>query len=97
MTAQICVLQDKLKFSKILKNQGRLYLGDVDRILQAHFCKLKSLKGAEQFNQKGRGDPLTGEQVLRLVGGDFRNTYCLMGMITINVEKERPMVYSIGT
>ena len=49
------------------------------------------------FNEKGRPDLFTGEQLLRLLGGDFRNTYCLIGMIYINVEKEKHMMYSIGT
>ena len=74
-----------------------MYVSDEDLILQAHFCRQKSLKGAEQFNKKGRGDPLTGEQVLRLVGGEFCNTYCLMSMIIIKAGKKKPMVYSMGT
>ena len=60
------------------------------------FVGKKSLKGAEQFNEKGRGDPLTGDQVLRLVGGDFRRTYCLMSMVIIKVERKKPIVNSMG-
>ena len=88
---------DKLKLSNIVKYED--FCSYVMQIAPYRivFVDEKSLKGAEFFNEKGRPDPLTGEQVLRLVGGDFCNTYCLMGMITINMEKEKPMVYCLGT
>ena len=97
MTAPELVPLDKLKLSNIVKYKE--FCSYVMHVASYRlvFVDEKSLKGAELFNEKGRPDPITGEQVSRLVGGDFRNTYCLMGMITINVEKGRPMVYSIGT
>ena len=56
-------------------------------ILNPNLCRKKSLKGAELFNEKGRDNILTGDQVLRLVGDNFCNNYCLMSMMIIKLEK----------
>ena len=97
MTAKIRVLLDEFKFSKILKTEDFCMLVMQIASFRLILVDKKSLKGAKLFNEKGRGDPLTGDQVLRLVGGDFRHTYCLMSMIIIKVGKKKPMVYSTGT
>ena len=74
MTAKIIVLLDKLKLLEIVKIEDFCML--VMRIASYRllFADEKCLKGAELFNEKGRDDPLTGEQLLRLVGGVFCNT-----------------------
>ena len=54
------------------------------------FVDEKSLKGAELFNVKGRGDPLTGERPFHIVNLDFRNTYCVMGICLVNRRKLKP-------
>ena len=97
MTAKICVLLDKFNLLKIVSTKDFCMLVMKIASFRLIFVGKKSLKGVEQFNEKGRGDPLTGEQLLRLVGGNFRNTYCLMSMIIIKVGKKKHMVYSIGT
>ena len=97
MTAAILVPLDKLKFSNILKYEDFcMYVMQIAPY-RLVFVDEKSLKGAELFNEKGRPNPLTGKVITRLVGGDFWNTYCLMGMITINKEKGKPMIYCLGT
>ena len=52
------------------------------------FVDKKSVKGCELYNKKGRSDPLTGEQPVEIVPSDFRNTYCLMGMCSMNKTKK---------
>ena len=96
MTTAILVPLDKLTFSKILKYKDFcMYVMQI-ALYRLVFVDEKSLKGAEIFNKKGMPNPLTGEVITRLVGGDFWNTYCLMGIITINKEKEKPMIYYLG-
>ena len=97
MTAAILVPLDKLNFSNILKCEDFCMYAMQIATYRLVFVDEKRLKGAELFNEKGRPDPLTGEVITRLVGGDFRNTYCLMGMITINKEKGKHMIYCLGT
>ena len=97
MTAAILVPLDKIKCLNILKYEDIcMYVMQIAPY-RLVFVDEKSLKGAELFNKKGRPDPLTGEVIMRLVGGAFQNTYCLMGMITINKEKGKPMIYYLGT
>ena len=60
------------------------------------FVDEKSLKGAELFNVKGRADPLTGEPPVHVVNPDFRNTYCVMGICSVNQHKLKPFLYNIG-
>ena len=76
MTVTILVPLDKLKFSNILKYEDfRMYVIQIAPY-RLVFVDEKSLKGAELFNKKGRLDPLTDKVITRLVGGNFRNTYC---------------------
>ena len=92
MMAAILVPLDKQHFSNILKYEDFcMYMAQIAPY-RLVFVDEKSLKGAELFNKKGRPDPLTGKVITRLVGGDFRNTYCLMGMITINKEMVKSMI-----
>ena len=58
------------------------------------FVNEKSLKGAELFNVKGWGDPLTGERPVHIVNPDFRNTYCVMGICSVNRRKLKPFSYN---
>ena len=96
MTATILVPLDKHFLLNILKYKDFcMYVAQIAPY-RLVFVDEKSLKGAELFNEKGRPDLLTGEVIMRLVGGDFRNTYCLMGMITINKEKGKTMIYCLG-
>ena len=60
------------------------------------FIDEKLLKVSELINSKGRKDPLTSNQPSQLVSSDFRNTYCLMGMMTINERKVKSVVYNLG-
>ena len=53
------------------------------------------MKGCEIFNRKGRADPETGEVEEVVVPPYFRNTYCIMGFMTINPTKP-PILYTIG-
>ena len=52
-----------------------------------HFADEKSLKGSELYSRKGGADPETGRVDDLVVNSDFRNSYCIMGMMTINVTK----------
>ena len=96
LVASALVPIDKMKFQNVVRYDE--YCGFVrgvpsDRIV---FVDEKSLKGGELYNRKGRSDPLTGEHPTQIVDADFRNTYCLMGMVSINNVKVKPMFYSIG-
>lgn len=44
----------------------------------------------------GRRDPLTGEKPVQVVNSNFRNRYCIMGMCSINMNKNRAVIYTIG-
>ena len=55
-----------------------------------HFGDEKSLKGTEIFNRRGRADPETGAVDEVVVPPYFRNTYCIMGFITVNPTKSPP-------
>ena len=61
-----------------------------------HFGDEKSLKGAEVFNRRGRDCPMTGLKAEVVVPSYFRNTYCIMGFVTIDRTKWPPFLYSIG-
>ena len=61
------------------------------------FTDEKSLKGRELCNMQYCVDPLTGIFPDSIVPSDFRNTYCVMGMVSVDVRKSTPMVYTIGT
>ena len=95
--AKICVLLDKFNLLKIVKTKDFCMLVMKIASFRLIYVGKKSLKGAEQFNEKSRGASLTGDQVLRLVGCDFCRTCCLMSMIIIKVEMKKPIVNSMGT
>ena len=61
-----------------------------------HFGDEKSLKGCEVFNRYARADPMTGKTEESIVPPYFRNTYCVMGFITINPTKSPPILWSMG-
>ena len=87
---------DKMKFQNVVRYDD--YCGYVRGVstYRIVFVDEKSLKGCELYNRRGRSDPLTGEQPMQIVDSDFRNTYCLMGMITISHAKAKPIFYSLG-
>ena len=66
---------------------------DTNRLV---FTDEKSLKGVEIFNKKGRQDPFSGTKLVEYVTRDFRNVYCIMGLIYANPQKKKPLVYSMG-
>ena len=79
-------------------NSYESYCAFVSGIASERICFVdeKSLRGAELFNVKGRSDPITGVPPSHIVNPDFRNTYCIMGICSVNKEKARPFVYNIG-
>jgi len=87
---------DKLRFVNVIKYDN--YCGYVRYIPMQRlvFIDEKLLKGVEVANRKGRGCPVTGKPPVCLVSPDFRNTYCLMGMCSINENKQRSVLYTIG-
>lgn len=60
------------------------------------FTDEKLFKAEEGILTVGRKDPLTGEVPKQVVNSDFRNRYCVMGMISINTIKGKSVVYTIG-
>ena len=50
----------------------------------------------ELYNRRVRACPITGTVPQTIVASDFRNTYCIMGMISIDPRRSTPMVYTIG-
>ena len=88
--------KDKLSLKNIIRYDE--YLRDISFVDNRRlvFSDEKSLKGREIYNRKGRTDPLSDEPIMQYVTGDFRNVYCIMGMISIQHEKSKPMVYNIG-
>ena len=94
--AAVLVPIDKLKFKNVVRYDD--YCGFVRGIPSERlvFVDEKSVKGCELYNKKGRTDPLTGDKPVQIVPPDFRNTYCLMGMCSINKNKIMPILYSIG-
>ena len=60
------------------------------------FTDNKIFKAEEGIIKFGRLDSITGEKPTQIVGSDFRNRYCIMGMTSINRLKEKAVVYTIG-
>ena len=60
------------------------------------FTDEKSFKAEEGIIKFGRPDPITGEKPTQIVSSDFRNRYCIMGMMSINPLKRKAVVYQIG-
>ena len=87
---------DKYRPSNIITYQDYLNYISVIPPHLIHFGDEKSLKGTEVFNRKGRVDPTSGENDQLIVPPYFRNTFCIMGMTTINRQKNPPFLYSIG-
>ena len=87
---------DKLKFKNVVRYDN--YCGFVRVIASGRlvFVDKKSVKGCELYNKKGRSDLLTGEQPVEIVPSNFCDTYCLMGMCSMNKTKKMAILYSIG-
>ena len=91
-----------MPFSNYFQGSGNamLYLKSFFErgISSRRFCFFdeKSLKGSELYNTKGRSDPLSGLAPVNAVTPDFRNTYCLIGMCSIDNSKHKPFIYNIG-
>ena len=60
------------------------------------FTDEKSFKADEGVLKIGRPDPITGKKLTQIVGSNFRNRYCIMGMTSINRLKGKAVVYTIG-
>ena len=60
------------------------------------FTDEKCFKAEEGIIKFGRPDPITGKKSTQIVGSDFRNRYCIMGMTSINRLKGKAVVYTIG-
>ena len=87
---------DKLRYVNVIKyDEYCCYVRDIST-RRLVFVDEKLLKGAELINRKGRGCPVTGQAPVCLVEPDFRNTYCLMGMCSINEVKQKSILYTIG-
>ena len=87
---------DKFKPQNIQTYSGYLnYISSIPPHL-IHFGDEKLLKGMEVYNRKGRINPFTGKSDPVIVPPYFRNTFCVMGFITINTNKYPPLLYSIG-
>ena len=90
------VPMDKYKISNIMKYDDYLfYISGVNN-RRLFFCDEKSLKGSEIYNRRGRADPFSSEKLIQYVTGDFRNVYCVMGMVSVQRRKSKPMVFSMG-
>ena len=87
---------DKLRFANVIKYDEYFAYVQYVPARRLVFIDEKMLKGAKVVNRKGRGCPVTGQPPVRLVSPDFRNTYCLMGMCSVNVEKQKSVLYTIG-
>ena len=61
------------------------------------FTDEKSLKVHNLCNRQSCADPLTRIFPDSIVPSDFRNTYCGMGTVSVDVRKLTPMVYTIVT
>lgn len=55
----------------------------------------KHLKGEEFWSKKVRRDPITGEVPSIRTGADFRNTYTIIGLCTMNDDKQAAVFYRI--
>ena len=60
------------------------------------FTDEKMFKAEEGYMKMGRRDPLTGEKPVQVVNSDFRNRYCIMGMCSLNTNKNKAVIYTIG-
>ena len=91
------VAVDKYRPKNIL-NYGEYvsFITNLPTQLRLIFIDEKSLKGSELYNRKGRACPLTGIVEDTIVSSDFRNTYCIMGMISVDKTKNKPMLFTIG-
>lgn len=54
------------------------------------------MNGEEVFNFTGWIDPVTGEKPQLVVPLDFRNKYCVMGMITVDWTCWPPLIFTMG-
>ncbi len=59
------------------------------------FCDEKHLKGEEFWSKRVRRDPTTGDVPAIRTCADFRNTYTIIGLCTMNDEKPAPVYYRI--
>ena len=82
-----------------LRNQIRAYeFMNVLRTLNPFrivFGDEKSIKGEEFWSKKVRRDPITGEVPANKTGSDFRNTYSVTGLCSMNEEKQVPVLFRI--
>ena len=87
---------DKYKASNIVTYAD--YLNYISYVppWKIKFGDEKSVKGEEVFNFTGRIDPVTGEKPQLVVPSDFRNTYCVMGMITVDRTCWPPLIFTMG-
>lgn len=53
----------------------------------------KSMKGEEVFNHTGRVTPTIGKKPQLIVPIDFCNTFCIMGLITIDRTVSPPLLF----
>ena len=60
------------------------------------FLDEKHIINKDSIRAKSRADPLTGKMDHIPVSGDFRETYNLMAVVSLNPQKERNIEYSIG-
>lgn len=55
----------------------------------------KHLKGEEFWSKKVRRDPITGEVPSIKTDANFRNTYTIIGLCTMNEDSQVPVLYRI--
>ena len=48
------------------------------------------------YNITGRIDPMNGEEPQYVVPSDYRNKYCIMGMVTIDRMVQSPLLFMMG-
>ena len=59
------------------------------------FLDEKHIVNKDTIRTKARADPLTGKMDNIPVSGDFRETYNLMAIVSLNPEKQQPIEYHI--
>ena len=79
------VLINKYKASNVVTYNDYLHNTSIVPSWQIKFGDKKNVKGEEVFNFTGRMDPMAGKRPHIVVPLDFWNTYCIIGLVTVDM------------
>jgi transposase len=91
------VPKDKFRQENIVRYmEFRMVLEQLPIHTKFHWLDEKHMLNKDVEPTKVRADPLTGYIPCIYVNGDFRDSYNLFAIISVNPQKIRPVAYSLG-